>query len=1559
MIDPYIQQTQASMYMNPWQGFTSMPGMMSGGPQGYMGVGSISNMQNQFGGLNSGPASSVYGAMYDNPFTTSFAMQRMNLLARPRGAHFAGFQANADNISMGTGAAITSTTMDIGGGLVGGSIGAAVGQMLIPIPGVGAMLGGVVGSSIGSAVGGFAASGYANRAGRQAEVHRSLMGLGNSNSPYGGGFGYSTQDARKVYRGMEDMAINDPYFGVGDIGRILDEGIKSGNIKGTSSVGDIKSKLKNLKETAKSLVEIFGDSDISEIMDTLRRLNGTGLTNSQAIEVSRTMGMAARSMGMKEGDYFNQEMQKAETAKDMGMGTEYSIMRNDANSLLSFKYNKDAAKNFANNDDFSKKLAEFNQHYAQMMNGAAGRTQLGIYNRTTEYGMDVLAEAQATEDTGGRDKFYSLSKKERAAARSKGMAEVMKRVDNGESLVTMAQGFFDNKSMGVAAYRAFISADQRQLAAISSGHAADYGTAPGHDKWMANNKADVVTKSSGWVHDLSHTPTTASDRYVAEVIRGIGSNAVIRGVRNEKQGEKAAEARTASAADTQYRALQTELSSEFGRMVEKLLSHLKSIGKQDLVKTNSLPPEQAAKVLKLASTPEIMKMMSSKGFVDNLSSMFTTGNTGVSIFNNRGIFNQTPNREILEGIGNESRLGHNRIGATADAIETLAMGKSGLWNKENIAEKMDKASGIFDDYYGGKINKKSFRNKLLNINGNLAKDISAFAESSIMKKIDSGQVKDFKKLTMEAMKGNASIFDSGLLTPYEFSMLAEKSRRGIFASVTDIYKKHFGGDDKTKQKGKETKKSTGLWNAIVDHTFGQLPALYDKFGAMVDDPKSKGFWASADRKVGEYLHYVPESLKSAGNRISKTVGDAFDDGKHDYGLVEDMKEIEKLSTDYQKRVITATQALSKVDYKQLKGDINREGLFKGVKTYINNSKITKDMSAGEKTVFEQILRSGRGDKTRTQKSSEQQGLDAIATMSSGTDIVSAMSTFGIHLRGGVNVDQIENFAKMLKQHGGTHILMKRGYTEDDANKLQDTMAKRLEKNKNEIAVTSNMPFYVASAITSDTYNGKFGDIAKSIRENGQIGSAVIDYLGYNKKDRKKIFNAAQILHNKLIKGNYQDLSNAVVGLDNETNFDSLTKKQYNTALVLSRANGLEKVNAEDFAKIGAHEKVTRSAIAIARAVTGEMLSSTGSQARALGMIGLLKKDANNKMRAMTGDEAKEAYAVAIKKDKKHRTYSDKLIIAATDSVINKTNKKLKDISGESIVKELSMVNGLGVSAETMARNINLKGKTGGRAENLLERIDTKLGGLLSLAQRKAGGTDLASVSDVDNANNFSLKIEGVAHNEKAKHSHTTNVTKKAQSNTKPKIKSTPLVGDNKAVEAAIDKLKKEQFTPKKRKADNLKHYKDTMKKLDNIKMSSTKTNKRSYSDGSANVIYYKKPSRGDSNHKAKSIVTKKEYNSTTLEEEYKNSVKKVEAAMAAGHEKNHNIKITHHPIGVEDGGSRAANLGHAQIEKKTGGKNQKRDLTAQTNTLLERIASAAEATRDAIKSSPPLIKPAH
>ena len=1561
MIDPYVQQTQAAMYMNPWEGFMTNPWMMSGGPQGYMDPNSISNMQNQFGGWSSGVGSSPYAEMYDNPFTTSIAMQKLNIVAPPRGANFAGFQAYTDNIAMGTGASVTSTAMDLGGGLMGGYLGSLVGQALIPIPFVGSTIGGLVGAALGSPVGKMLGNAYANRAGREVEIHRALMELGNANSPYGGGFGYSTKDARNIYRGIEDMAIDDPYFGAGDISRILDEGIKTGNIKGTSNVSDIKRKLKNLKETAKSLVEIFGNSDISEIMDNLRRLNGTGLTNAQAVEVSRTMGMAARAMGMKEENYFNQEMQKAQIGKNLGIGTEYSIARMDSESLLAYKYNPDVAKNFINNDDFIKKREHVMQDYAMLMSGSAGVYQLVHNNRTTEAGYDVLAEAQAITDAGGKDKFDSLSRKERIKYRKKAMNEILERADNGESLYSMAGSLFKSGAMSPTAYEAFIGANQKTLIDLVSSFAGDFNTGPEFDKRMAANISNVLKHSNKWVWALAGISPKTYDRDIAKVFDSIDNRKMLKGNSLEKFGEKLKELTIAGSFESQFHAFLTEMSSWFGRSVNKLESHLKVLGVKDLEMTTMPSNNEIIKIQKLLSKPYIRKILENNGLNGDLSSMFTTGDPWASLFNNRGLLNSTPNRDVLKGIGNEAHLGHNWLGSSVDAAEILAMGKSGLWNRENIAKRMDKASDIFRDYYSGKIGIKAFQNELSNLNGNVMKNIALFSQDNATKKILLGNVQNYKEVTKKLMKDNSGLFELGLLSPYEISLDASKAHKGMFSSVTDEFYKIFGKNSKMASGVKAVSQTLAAPVAMTRaNILGGAADVVDTINKAVDNPKSNSFFAKMSREFAGLLHSFASTEQDYAKRSANKTFKAFDNGKHSGSLIKDMREIASASLGYEQRVLKVEQAIRKVDYGQLKKDIDKNGLFKGVDKYIQDSGIAKGMSEGEKSVLRSALRVGHGDKTRTQANLQQQYIDAMATMSSGTDINSAMAAFGIHIHGGVNVNQIEHLATMLKKHVGTANLVNRGYSVSAANKFQDTLAEKLLKNKNIIATTSHTPFYLASSMFSDLGKGKFAAAERSIVNDKSIGSAVLDFLGYNKEKQEKIFKAAQDMHNSFSKGKDNILGNAIVESDNRAKYSKLTEKEYQTARKLSNIAYINKINLKTFSDIGAKTKVAHSALAIARIGTGEMLDTAESQARAVGMLGFLKKDEQGKFRAMTGDEAMEAYKQAIQKKAKNRSYSDQLIIAAGESAKAKDGKAF---TGQDILSELSLVSGLGETLKTIAHNINLgmDNRKESRSVSLLEKINTNLSNLVRMEQKKAGGKSVVNLNTPKNSSGLSIQFDNETFNEKNM-SSTKNITKDIAKKI-PKQATTPLKKaseDNYKQRSAIaNKIIKEQSSKKTIKA-KIKAFREIEASNNN--------------DESMNLIYYRKSHKGDSNERAKTKIIKQANTKKTLQDEYQDAIKKARAIINTNKEKirkslneryskiseeNYHSKIFNHMIGIGDGGSRAANLGHTHVEQRRGGRDPKRDLAVQANTLLERIAVATEAIRDAIKNSPPLIRPGH
>jgi len=317
MQDPMATQTQSSMYLNPWQSMLSHPSMMGTGPQGFVDPSSLSYYQNSYGSNMSNIASSQYGQIHSNAFSNA-ALLNTGMVAPGAGMNMSMLRQHQANASMNMGHSMTTTGIGLMGGFAGATIGSRFGA-------IGGVIGGIVGEAAGSMVGVLAEDGLNTLSG----VHRSMGLLANPDSPYGGGYGHSTSDAKDVYSSIQDMSMDDITFSQQEIGRILNEGIKTGQISG-GSTDQIKTKLKELKETAKGLASMFGTNDISEIMDHMRKLGGSGLMAADTKQVAADVAVAARALGVDAQQYGVAYEARSKAKSDMGGHSEQMNLLLDA-----------------------------------------------------------------------------------------------------------------------------------------------------------------------------------------------------------------------------------------------------------------------------------------------------------------------------------------------------------------------------------------------------------------------------------------------------------------------------------------------------------------------------------------------------------------------------------------------------------------------------------------------------------------------------------------------------------------------------------------------------------------------------------------------------------------------------------------------------------------------------------------------------------------------------------------------------------------------------------------------------------------------------------------------------------------------------------------------------------------------------------------------------------------------------------------------------------------------------------------------------------------------------
>lgn len=826
MFDPYAQQSSASMYMNPWQGYTSNSNMMSAGPQGYMGAANSSNMKNQFTGGNTNIGASQFGQMYDNPFTTSFGMMKTNTISRPMGSNFASFNAHADNISMGASASLLSASTEIGSNLAGSAIGAAIGQAMIPIPVVGGLVGGLVGGAIGGSLGGSVGSAFANRAGKQSEVHRSLMGLSNNKSPYGGGFGYGRSDTKEIFNSMEDMVAEDPMMGMGEVMQILDKGIKTGSIKGGGSAGDIKNKLKGLKEQAKALVEIFNDSDIGEIMDTLRRLNGTGMSGSQAVEASRNIGITARTLGMKEGDYFNQVSQKAEVKEMQGMQTSATTMNLDVAVMKGYTTNDKAQANFRSKDEFNKALEGFQVKDANLTSGENAGMMLSMNQMSTAAKL-TTAEAMAIQEAGGQEAFSKLSRKERDALRPKSLKKLQDYEEGGGNDLALLSDLVSSGALSNQDYTNILGGKTKALVDKMSGNAAAFfnkDTTAGEGR-SKKKRFDYVSSSES-LQLLYGVSYTQQDRSVANIYSDLMSSEVQRLDESDKQGSEASKLIKASAVSSKVKAFKTRVSASIGRfgqdmnsmMIDKLHD-----GESSVVAGQPITMENVSKAIAIGSSTAAATLENGNGTRSSFGEMLKKDGLDTGFFNNFDLKNSASN-DYLNGLSNSAGL--SSLVGNISSVDTLAMIKSSGMNREAKTLNTIKANDLFDKYSSGDISFDEFKAQSMKTNTD-AHDSLVDLKSKVVNK---GGYSSFSAQT--ANRENRAVLDSGVLTPYALSL--NDSKQGLAAKLMHTR----GTSGEMFDKGREIIESaTGVKESALEAVgslekvdFKELQTSIDSFG---------------------------------------------------------------------------------------------------------------------------------------------------------------------------------------------------------------------------------------------------------------------------------------------------------------------------------------------------------------------------------------------------------------------------------------------------------------------------------------------------------------------------------------------------------------------------------------------------------------------------------------------------------------------------------------------------------------------------------------------------------
>jgi len=1240
--------------MSPWQGFTSSPGMMSGGPQGYMGTGSMSNMQNQFGGGGSGVGSSAYGAMYDNPFTTAFAMQRTNVLARPKGAHFAGFQAHADNIAMGTGAAMTATGMEMGGSLAGGVAGAAMGSAILP--GIGTLIGGIAGSMLGGSAGEMAGGAFANRAGAQTEVHRSLMGLANPSSPYGGGFGMGKKDTKDIFRGMEKMAGDDPYFGMGDISRILDEGIKSGNIKGGSGSGDIKSKLKGLKETAKSLVEIFGDSDISEIMDTLRRLNGTGMSNSQAVQTSRTIGMAARAMGMKEGDMFNRVSQDSQAKADAGIMTEGDALINDSTNLLAFKYSGDLKDRFTGNDDFIKKAGASMSKYTKLLSGNSGAHMLATKNEASEAALMAIAEATAKTNVGGKEAFTNLSREDQVKERQKAMTQVINQQKNGVALTGMVASLSANGTLEEKDRSDILHGNTVALTKRMSPVSTDYTTGDDYVKNQGDRQARVIKKAYNdtIAQYYSGTSVTEQDKYVADVLDQKGEAQYKSAINKEVQGEQASAMSKSGSFDSRWQAMLTQMSSAWGQFTEDI------VGKTKMALTG-MQTGPAASAASMSATVNVANSSSIAQMYDDKASptfdsadMVTTGDRGTSISNSWSWRSNEVNT-MVRGMAHQAGLDKGSLG-TMNVEELSAMTKSGFASEASRIEGLNETDQSFKPVIEGSKSMAELSSEMTEIGGDgYTKKLEAFAtkvKTSNLKGADG-----MNTAVTDINNDGADIFNTGSATRYGLSVLSNESEQSLFG--LDL----LGGDAKARGKQTQTvddmvllNKTGQKHNMAVKNAMSVASSVdFEQLKADIGDLGSRDGVAQylEESGVGKDLDKQSKAVLSqalrAGHGDKTKTKEAF---RYQAGTA---KETIRSGTNFHSTMRTLGFKVEGSVSKQQIDRLGKELEFAGTRAVLDKTEEDTSPMARRLKGYQSIIR-------------EQQGF----------------------------ADDKEGNAKALE--------------------IMHAQGRQLQRTSGEQAMASQQPFSTMGRLfkQKDTVEEQ-ESFGSNLVKDAVALDASSQMLGKTESEKKAIFQAAQTF-GSLSGGDDGALVMPANVKKWKNDHSDMSKEDILIAQKLSRVDKIKGISFKEFSSATGDGAMLDAAKKTAENVFGKSLNTKNEVAQSLGLLGTFKQGADGKFASMTDTELMQKEKVARSKDFKERDFTERALVNAADNYKKRTHH---DADATQLSAQMFTDAGIsGMTRGSVADKMN--GSARSLSEDLLSQINQNLVRLVQKAENPAG-----------------------------------------------------------------------------------------------------------------------------------------------------------------------------------------------------------------------------------------------
>jgi len=305
-IPDYLTQAYPPPYdagdtLNPLYGFLASSHMFSGPTYEMFGSDAMALLnRTPYGGQFATPfANPYYTHMIYSPMRAFFTF-KVPFFAPPKGLNPAFEQQAIDTAILQGRATLATVASTLAGAEIGGRLGAMAFSGGGPF---GTMAGYLLGNFAGGALGAIIGNKIASTYGRIAQVHDISSLLNTDVGGYDFGIGLNVEQSSKIYKDFAKYSVEHPGYSIREQILSFKQLAKAGLIDDSGNFTEIKSNLKKMKQIVFKLQDIFGDGDIKEIVEGLRKLRMLGVSESDLMNVSTLTSIAAVAKGQDVKDY--------------------------------------------------------------------------------------------------------------------------------------------------------------------------------------------------------------------------------------------------------------------------------------------------------------------------------------------------------------------------------------------------------------------------------------------------------------------------------------------------------------------------------------------------------------------------------------------------------------------------------------------------------------------------------------------------------------------------------------------------------------------------------------------------------------------------------------------------------------------------------------------------------------------------------------------------------------------------------------------------------------------------------------------------------------------------------------------------------------------------------------------------------------------------------------------------------------------------------------------------------------------------------------------------------